>query len=323
MRKSKLKKRFHLPGLRYNYPLNMYWISLMKQYPHFFKDNIEIGSFFGCFPFSLWNGGRLIIHDQCDSEFITNVIKCINTEGIPVRYTFTNPVLTEEDLKDPYCNFCMKAADNGMNEVMVFSPILEKYIRETYPSYKVNSSTCKEIKDVEELNAELDKDYKYVVLDYNLNNRWELIEGLKDPGRLEVLVNTLCVPACPRRGEHYRYIGEMEKKIYENRKLPPEKQEKIVDTWKCDYGEYNFLYKIMDYPTFISNEMIEKEYLPRGINNFKIEGRTANLFSLLETYCYYMIKPEHIGEARIRILSNLQASHIIQVNKPRPSVWKP
>ena len=83
-----------------------------------------------------------------------------------------------------------------------------------------------------------------------------------------------------------------------------------------------FLYKIMDYPTFISNEMINKEYLPRGINNFKIEGRTANLFSLIETYCYYMIKPKYIGEARVRLLTNLQESRIVQVNRPRPAIWR-
>ena len=316
-----IKIRFHLPGLRYNYPLNMFWVSMMKTYPHFFKENIEIGSFFGCFPFSLWNGGRLIINDQCDEEFVTNVVKSINAEGIPVRYTFTNPVLTEADVNDPYCNFCMKAADNGMNEVLVFSPVLEEYIRKNYPSFKIDSTTCKELKTVDDLNNELEKDYNYVVLDYNMNNKFELIDGLKNPEKLEVLVNAVCVPECSRRGEHYRYIGEMEKKIYENRKLPLDKQEKIVDNWRCDYGEHNFLYKIMEYPTFVSNEMIRNEYLPRGINNFKIEGRTANLFSLIETYCYYMIKPEYIGEARVRLLTNLQASHIIQVNKPRPSHW--
>ena len=323
MSNSDLKVRFHLPGLRFNYPLNMYWVSLKKIHPEFFRDNVEFGLFFGCFPFSLWNGGRLIMHDQCDGNFITNVVKSINAEGIPVRYTFTNPVLTEEDLEDPFCNFCMKAADNGMNEVMVFSPILEQYIRDKYPSYKINSSTCKEIKNVDDINKELEKDYKYVVLDYNLNNRWDLIEGLTEPGRLEVLVNTLCTPACPRRGEHYRYIGEMEKKVAANRKLPTEKQEKIVDTWRCEYGEYNNLYKIKDYPTFISPEMIYNEYLPRGINNFKIEGRTANLFSLIETYSYFMLKPECVGEARFLLLTNLQASGIISVNRPKPSFWKP
>ena len=314
-----MKVRFHLPGLRYNFPLNMYWVSLLKQKPEYFREDVEIASIFGTFPFSLWNGGRLIINDQCDKDFVKNVVKSINDAGIPVRYTFTNPVLTEEDLDDPFCNFCMEVADNGMNEVLVFSPILEEYIRKSYPKYKIDSTTCKELKTVDDLNAELSKDYHYVVLDYNMNNKWELIENLKNPEKLEVLINAVCVPACPRRGEHYRYIGEMEKKIKENRKLPPEKREKIVDKWSCEYGEYNHLYKIMKYPTFVSTDMIWNEYLPRGINNFKIEGRTANLFSLLETYCYYMIKPEYVGEARITMLSNLQASHIIQVNKPRPS----
>ena len=43
----------------------------------------------------------------------------------------------------------MKVADNGMNEVLVVSPILEEYIRKNYPGYKVNSSTCKAIKDID------------------------------------------------------------------------------------------------------------------------------------------------------------------------------
>ena len=47
-----MKIRFHLPGLRYNFPLNMILVGMMKQYPDFFYDNIEIGSFFGEFPTS-------------------------------------------------------------------------------------------------------------------------------------------------------------------------------------------------------------------------------------------------------------------------------
>lgn len=323
MDNANLPVRFHLPGLRFNYPLNMYWVSLMKTHPEFFRENVEIGSFFGCFPVALWNGGRLIAHDQCDKAFINNVIKSINAKGIPVRYTFTNPLLTEADLDDPYCNYCMKAADNGMNEVMVFSPILEKYIREKYPSYSINSSTCKELKSADDINKEFEKDYKYVVLDYNLNNHWDFIDGLTHPEKLEVLVNTLCVPACPRRGEHYRHIGKLQREILENRKLPPEQRKNIVDDWKCEYGEYNCLYTIKDYPTFISVDQIYDEYLPHGINNFKIEGRTANLFSLIETYSYYMLKPECVGEARLLLLTNMQSAGLITVNKPRPSVWTP
>lgn len=312
--------RFHLPGLRYNYPLNMFWISLRKQYPEYFREGVEIASVFGCFPFSIWNGGRLITNDQCDAAFVTNVIKNINAAGVPVRYTYTNPLLTKEDLADPFCNFCMKAADNGMNEVMIMSPILEEYLRENYPSYKFNSSTCKEIKNPKELQEELNRNYQYVVLDYNLNGHWDLIDGLEHTEKLEVLVNTLCVPNCKRRGEHYRQIAKAQRIIQQNRKTPPEHQVKI-ESWYCEYGEKNCLYTIQDYPTFISVDAIWEEYLPRGINNFKIEGRTASLFSLIETYCYYMIKPEFVGPARLLLLKNLENMKVITVNKPRPSKW--
>ena len=124
-----MKARFHLPGLRLNFPLNMIFLGLLKQFPEYFRDGIEIASFFGEFPMSLWNGGRLVLHDQCDEKFIRQAVKTINGQGVPVRFTYTNPLLTKEDLEDPYCNFCMQVADNGMNEVMVYSPILEEYIR--------------------------------------------------------------------------------------------------------------------------------------------------------------------------------------------------
>ena len=317
MNEKNLPVRFHLPGLRQNYPLNMFWISLLKTHPEFFREGVEIGSVFGCFPIALWNGGRFIVNDQCDAKYISGVVKALNDAKVPVRYTFTSPVLDESDLDDPYCNYCMKVADNGMNEVMILSPILEKYIREKYPSFALNSSTCKEIRNVDDLNAELEKDYKYVVLDYNLNNHFDVIDGLKSPEKLEVLVNCLCVPNCPRRGRHYKNMAQNTKTVIKNRELPPEKRVP-TEPWECEYGDHGGLYRIRNYPTFVSVEAIWDEYLPRGINNFKIEGRTANLFSLIETYSYFMLKPEYSGEARLLLLRNLEESHIIQVNRPRP-----
>ena len=322
MSETKIKARFHLPGLRYNYPLNMFWANLLKQYPQFFRDDVEIGSFFGCFPLCLWNGGRSTGNDQCDAGFVKSVIKNVNDAGIPVRFTFNSPVVKEEDLDDPFCNFCVEQANNGMNEFMIMSPILEEYLRKKFPNFAYNSSTCKEIKDIDTLNAEIDRDYQYVVLDYNLNNRWDFLSQVKHPEKLEVLVNTLCIPNCPRRGEHYKTIAINQKITLHNRKLPPERRKPEIP-WHCEYGERAGIYAIKDYPTFISVEQIWDEYLPRGINNFKIEGRTANLFSLIETYSYYMLKPECIGEARLLLLRNLEEAHIVQVNKPRPMPFKP
>ena len=316
-----LPARFHLPGLRYNYPLNMFWVSLLEEHPEYFREGVEIGSFFGVFPMALWNGGRLTpAYDQCDKAFVEGVIKAVNDKGIPVRYTFTNPLLNEHDCEDPYCNYLMQAADNGMNEVMIFSPILEKYLREKYPNFAYNSSTCKEIKDVDEINREMERDYKYVVLDYNFNNKWDILDKIERKDKLEVLVNTLCEPGCKRRGEHYRQIAKDQKTMLLNRTLPADKQIPIKH-WHCDYGEYNCVHTIQDYPTFISPEDIWEKYIPAGINNFKIEGRTGNLFSLIDTYCFFMLKPEKVGEARLLLLRNLEKARVITVSKPRPGQW--
>ena len=316
-----LPVRFHLPGLRYNYPLNMFWVSLLEEHPEYFREGVEIGSFFGVFPMALWNGGRLTpAYDQCDKAFVEGVIKAVNGKGIPVRYTFTNPLLNEHDCEDPYCNYLMQAADNGMNEVMIFSPILEKYLREKYPNFAYNSSTCKEIKDVDEINREMERDYKYVVLDYNFNNKWDILDKIERKDKLEVLVNTLCEPGCKRRGEHYRQIAKDQKTMLLNRTLPADKQIPIKH-WHCDYGEYNCVHTIQDYPTFISPEDIWEKYIPAGINNFKIEGRTGNLFSLIDTYCFFMLKPEKAGEARLLLLRNLEKARVITVSKPRPGNW--
>ena len=315
-----VKARFHLPGLRYNFPLNMFWINAVKQYPDFFREGVEIASCFGDFPISLWNGGRFSNNDQCDAGFIKRVIKSINDTGVPIRYTYTSPIVTAEEVKDPYCNFCMDCANNGMNEVIVFSPILEDYLRNKYPGFKYNSTTCKEIKDADALNAELEKDYKYVVLDYNLNGKWEFLEKLEHKEKLEVLINAICVPACPRRGEHYRTIAQNERIVLKNRTLPPDKQIPLIP-WDCEYGNFNTFQKIQGYSTFVTPEQIWEKYIPMGINNFKIEGRTANLFMLIDEYCYYMIKPEHVDEMRHMIIMNLVHFGAISINKPKPGKW--
>lgn len=318
---NNMKIKFHLPGLRFNYPLNMMLCSMMKKYPEFFRPDVEIGSFFGEFPTSRWNGGRFSNGDQCDAGFIQNVIRTINAQGIPIRYTYTNPLLHESDLKDEYCNFCMKAADNGMNEVLVVSPVLEEYIRKNYPGYKINSSTCKEIRTIEALNEELEKDYNLVVLDYNLNNQFELLEKIKDKARCEVLVNACCVPNCPRRGDHYKAIAKQQEIVLKNRKLPPGKQLPMKG-WQCAYGDKNTFYTIQDYPTFISPDDVYEKYVPMGFYNFKIEGRTANLFGLIDKYAHYLMKPERRDEGRLMLTLNLQQSKIINVSTPRKSEWR-
>ena len=291
---------FHIPDFINHCRLNLLLLSLMQQHPEYFRDGVKIASVFGAFPPSLWNGGRNTV-GVVDDEIIKQVTKAFNSRGVPLRFTFTNPLIEEKHLGDPFCNKVMRMCDNGLNEVIVMSPILEEYIRKNYPGYRITSSTCKEIRSADELSAELEKDYHYVVLDYNWNNNFGFLETLPHKEKCELLINACCVPNCPRRGEHYRSIGETQIKYAEYMKTPPMMRKPAhFEDFKCRH-----IYQITDLPTHISPDAIVEKYVPMGYNQFKIEGRTVPDIALAKNYIYYMIRPEYKDTARLELLGTL------------------
>ena len=159
---------WHLPGFCYFRLLNQVVINLMKDYPDAFREGYRIGSVYGAFPGAIWNGGRVVFGITGKSE-IESVLQIYNKRGIPVRFTWTNSLLEEKHLQDTYCNLIMRLADNGLNQVLVNTPVLEEYIRREYPRFPVISSTTKRITEWGGLLGELEKDYFLVVLDYDLN----------------------------------------------------------------------------------------------------------------------------------------------------------
>lgn len=87
-----MKVRFHLPDFSGHFMFNLIFIEMLKHCPEYFREGVEIASVYGVFPPSLWNGGR-IQQGNCDRKFIKSVINEFNERGIPLRFTFTNPVL--------------------------------------------------------------------------------------------------------------------------------------------------------------------------------------------------------------------------------------
>lgn len=307
-----MKIRFHIPSFTNNYHVNLLLIKMIKEYPHFFHDGLEIASVYGEFPPSMWNGGRTTSGVCTNPKDIKHILKTFNDLGVPCRFTFTNPVLEKKHLSDRHCNTCLALANNGLNEVIVVSPILEKYIRTNYPKYKITSSTCKEIKDFNLLQQELEKDYNLVVLDYNWNNNFEMLEKLNHKDKCEILVNACCQPNCSRRGEHYKTIGKTQiEYVNHMNKYPNTPFES--EPFPCEHTSHT-IFEIKDFSTHISpTDMLEK-YVPMGFENFKIEGRSFHLLNLVETYMYYMAKPEYRDEARFTLLLSLQQNGVIQTH---------
>ncbi|MBE6844230.1 MAG: hypothetical protein E7508_00760 [Ruminococcus sp.] len=314
------KIKFHLPDFTIHAKMNLTLLNMIKNAPQYFYDNLEIASFYGAFPPSMWNGGRTVMHRPCDKNVVKSIVNAFNSQGVPLRFTFTNPVLKEEHLKDEFCNMVMEVANNGLNEVIVFSPLLEDYIRNKYPKYKVTSSTCKRILDVSQLSEEMNKDYHIVVLDYDLNNKFDILERIPHREKCEILVNSCCVPGCRFRSEEYEIVGRQQILYCEHLKKHPGKpfdvrnyNDKNITDIKCP-SDGNSIFDSKKRSHHVSPEMIINKYLPLGINQFKIEGRTATKLFLIECYMYYLVKPECRDEARFLFLHNLEKNGLIRID---------
>ncbi len=267
---------WHLPGFCAFRLLNQIFINLMHDYPDKFRPGYRIGSVYGSFPGAIWNGGRAVFGIAYKSD-MESLIKTYNDKGVPVRFTWTNSLLEEKHLNDTYCNLIMKVADNGLNQVLANTDILETYIRENYPKYPIISSTTKRMTDLESLKEELGKDYHLVVLDYDLNHNEEALKALEPyADKLEILVNEICYPGCKMRKEHYRSesLSQLE---FDNR-----------SDFRCPNKSTPRVFKeCMDRPAFISNEEIGS-YIDRGYVNFKIVGRGLPPQLVMDSYLYYL-----------------------------------
>lgn len=271
---------WHLPGFCYFRLLNQIIMNMMKDYPDKFREGYKIGSSYGTFPGAIWNGGRAVFGITGKSD-IQNVINMYNSKGIPVRFTWTNALIEEKHLQDTYCNLIMDIANNGMNQVLVNSPILEEYLKREYPNFEYISSTTKRITDAEGLKRELEKDYYLVVFDYDMNHNEEALKSLEPyANRVEILVNEVCYPGCPKRTEHYLQQSKMQLEFDVNTGFPCPN-----NTTKRSFEE------CMKRPAFISNEEIGS-YIDRGYVNFKIVGRGLPMEYVKESYLYFLVKDE-------------------------------
>ena len=274
---------WHLPGICYFGMINHVLFDAMRKHPEMFGDGYKVGSVYGTFPSAIWNGGRNFLDGTSNEKEIENIIKSYNAFGIPVRFTWTNVLLEEKHLSDEYCNMIMKIGDNGLNQVLVNSPILEEYIRKNYPKYKVISSTTKRILSVDRLMDEMAQDYALVVLDYDFNHDEKVIEKLKPcADRVEILVNETCQPHCPLRVSHYKEISKAQLEHNTKIQFPCTDPAPDKRTFKgC-----------MKRPSFMSNADVA-EYAKMGYKNFKIVGRGEGAAFYIDSLIYYLVKDEY------------------------------
>lgn len=281
---------FYLPEFYARMPMQLILQELLQKYPEYFYEHIRIGAVYGTFPGAIWNGGRTIL-GECDKGQMEYVIQEYNKRGIPIRFTFTNCLLEEKHLYDTFCNLCLKCADNGMNEVLVNSPVLEAYIRSEYPSFKLLSSTTKQLRSKEAVLREVQKEYDLVVLYKTWNNTEELF-ALENKDKFEILVDSFCMDDCPNSKAHYEAASRAQLEFSK------------MKFKACPAINRDF-YEFMENRTFITNQDIYDRYVKAGFKHFKLDGRAFNDHTVLESYMYYMVRAEHRDQVRLAVLKAL------------------
>ncbi len=276
---------YSLPGFTTRLSYNLMVVDAMRQSPELFFDDISISGFYDCFPGCIMNGGRHISGSQYTYDEMADTFDQINNAGMTARLTFTNMLIQPEHFNDDYANMILKAAQGRNVEIVVYSDELGDYISGKY-HLKLILSTTRQLNSVEELNRMLNR-YDMVVLDYNHNKDDAFLEKVSDPARLIVMPNELCILNCPYRQRHY-----------ESHSLD-QLNHVTIPTFDCMNANKNGLGPLSDQPNAIlNNDDIRRLNSTYGITHFKIVGRTAVPKKSIDTYLYYLVRPEYRSAMR-------------------------
>jgi len=134
-----------------------------------------------------------------------------------------------------------------------------------------------------------------------------VLSRITRPEKCEILVNACCDPACTRRTAHYRCIGKSQlqyakwaKTAKPGAPVPPLEVQKFT----CPYMTLS-LYDTVGFSTHVTPEALYEKYVPAGFVNFKLEGRSLPDVNVLESYVYYMVKPQWQDRIRLELLLRL------------------
>lgn len=290
----------NIPGFWQEYKLSLAMVDLQHKYPFIFKDGLKLNTVYDCFP-CIWTGGRSAPKDMIFSkdEIAQKIVPFLERD-IGIRYNFTNLLLKEEHLYDYTCNQIMDYTMEILKDypdlplgITIASDVLYEYLQKKYPGlYYCWSTTLGKI-GIDEVNRRSEHDL--LVLDFNYNNDFEWLKQLKHPENIEILTNEGCIPHCPYRDLHWKYISETQ--------LIPGDQDCNTPTgclnkvMKRDYGS-------RCKTKLVSFEEMRDNYLPLNINKMKLAGRREEDISLLGQYTEIFFKKEYGDDVMRYVATN-------------------
>lgn len=285
--------KLSLPGFHEFEKMNLWIIDKYINNRNVFFDPIIIDNVYGSIPGVIWNGGRNGPLERMNINSVKKLFWEYKTRGVRLRITFTNCMLQQKHLNDKYANKILELIDEMGFEITIASDLLEAYIRKNYPEIPLISSTTKCILNIDQLNEEVNKDYKLVVLDFRKNADKCFLENIQHPEKIELLLNEDCYCTCEYRNRHYRDIS-----------LNVIMEDNLPDTEIYCEGKFRNIYDSMQQLETIKNNDLYSYYSDMGFANAKIRGRRSDFYDVLESYMYYLIKEEFRDVIRLEILQS-------------------
>ena len=157
------------------------------------------------------------------------------------------------------------------------------------------SSTTKRLTKAEDFEKEIESGFFMAVLDYDLNHDEETLKRIeKYADKVEILVDEICFPNCPKRLAHY--TAESKAQLSQDKNYKP---------FDCPNMRTKPSFELCKKrPAFISNEEIGS-YIDRGFVNYKLVGRGLPQKLVIDSYLYYLVNPDDRKFIRDRLVSIL------------------
>lgn len=276
---------YSLPDFADSFDLNLSFVRMVHRNPVLLQEGVSVGSVYGCFPNCLLNGGRTYLRDSYTRKEMEAVFSAFADYGVRPRLTLTNMLATEEHLGDAYVGDVLEVGAAYGAEAIVHSDFVADYVRERY-GMKCILSTTRAVDNVDAFNR-LAQRYDCVVLDYNANKNRGFINAITDKAKVEIMVNEYCAHGCSRRREHYLHNSK-------------DQLDNTFTPFNClsDNKFEVFLRHEPGDPVFFTDEEVARLHRETGIGHFKIVGRGVPSNIVLESYVYFLIKPEYRDDVK-------------------------
>ena len=186
-----------LPLMYHNLDFNIKLAYYLKQ-NNFSKLPIQVNSFFGSFPFSIFNGG-LNLNIQNDTFLLNEDIdKILNNKNdiTPFRFDCSNILLSDNDLQNIYQNIILEYGHNSGNFIEVSDFRMLNYLQEKFPNYEFifskNSNLINPLTP-EIINTILEQNIFYLLeLPNNFKKNLEFLNKIIKKDKIEITIGNKC-----------------------------------------------------------------------------------------------------------------------------------